>query len=53
MEKLKSIITNEKIKGVIAIVAAVIMWFAPDHVDMVIEALLTTLGIQKLIIKKE
>lgn len=29
MENLKSIIENEKVKGAIAIIAAVIMWFTP------------------------
>ena len=53
MENLKSIITNEKVKGAIAIVAAVVMWFTPTHIDVVIEALLTAFGIQKLVLKKD
>lgn len=51
MENLKSIITNEKVKGVIAIAAAVIMAYTPEHIDLIIEALLGAFGIQKLIIK--
>lgn len=50
---LKNIITNEKIKGVIAIVAAVIMAFTPDSIDLIIEALLAAFGIQKLVIKEK
>ena len=53
MENLKSIITNEKVKGAIAIVAAVIMWFTPTHIDIVIESLLTAFGIQQLVLKKK
>ncbi|MBQ7673600.1 MAG: hypothetical protein IJT36_03625 [Alphaproteobacteria bacterium] len=53
MENLKTIITNEKIKGAIAIAAAVIMWFTPTHIDVVIEALLAAFGIQKLVLKKD
>ena len=51
MENLKTIITNEKIKGAIAIAAAVI--FTPTHIDVVIEALLAAFGIQKLVLKKD
>ena len=53
MENLKSIIENEKVKGVIAIAAAVIMWFTPDHVDAVIEILLGMFGVEKFIITKK
>lgn len=53
MENLKSIITNEKVKGAIAIAAAVVMVFTPDHIDLIIEALLATFGIQKLVLKKD
>ena len=53
MESLKSIIENEKVKGAIAIAAAVIMWFTPTHIDVVIEALLAAFGIQQLVLKKK
>ena len=53
MDTLKSIITNEKLKGAIAIAAAVVMWYTPSHIDMVIEALLAAFGIQKLVLKKD
>ena len=53
MENLKTIITNEKVKGAIAIAAAIIMFFTPTHIDVVIEALLAAFGIQKLVLKKD
>ena len=53
MENLKTIITNEKIKGGIAIAAAIIMFFTPDHIDAVIEILLSIFGIEKFIITKK
>ena len=53
MENLKTIITNEKIKGAIAIAAAIIMWFTPDHIDLAIEILLGMFGIQQLVLKKK
>ena len=53
MENLKSIIENEKVKGAIAIIAAVVMWFTPTHIDVVIEALLAAFCIQKLVLKKD
>jgi hypothetical protein len=53
MANLKEIITNEKTKGAIAIIAAVVMWFTPDYIDAIIEAGLAAFGISKLVIKKE
>jgi hypothetical protein len=53
MTNLKDLITNEKTKGIIAIAAAVIMWFTPNHIDAIIEAGLAAFGIAKLVIKKE
>jgi hypothetical protein len=53
MIDLKKIIANEKVKGAIAITAAVIMWFTPDHVDVIIEGILAAIGASKLVIKKE
>ncbi len=53
MENLKSIIANEKVKGAIAMIAAVVMFFTPDHIDLIIEALLTAFGIQQLVLKKK
>ena len=53
MESLKSIIENEKVKGAIAIVAAVIMFFTPNHIDLIIESLLAAFGITKLVISEK
>jgi hypothetical protein len=53
MENLKEIISNEKVKGIIAITAAIVMWFTPDYIDAIIEAGLAVVGISKLVIKKE
>ena len=33
MDKLKAILANEKVKGAIAITAAVVMFFTPDHIE--------------------
>ena len=51
MDKLKEMISNEKVRGLIAIAAAVIMYYTPSHVDAIIETLLAALGIQKLVLK--
>ncbi|MDR2067725.1 MAG: hypothetical protein LBP41_01915 [Holosporaceae bacterium] len=53
MTNLKDLITNDKTKGIIAIIAAVVMWFTPNHIDAIIEAGLAAFGISKLVIKKE
>ena len=53
MESLKSIIGNEKVKGAIAIAAAVIMFFTPNHIDLIIELLLAAFGITKLVISEK
>jgi hypothetical protein len=53
MTNLKETIANEKVKGVIAIAAAVVMWFTPNYIDAIIEAGLAAFGISKLVIKKE
>jgi hypothetical protein len=48
---IKDIITDEKTKGIVAITAAVVMWFTPDYIDAIIEAGLAYFGISKLVIK--
>jgi hypothetical protein len=50
---LKEIISNEKVKGGIAIVAAVVMWFTPDHIDKIIESLLGIYGVAVLTLRKK
>ena len=34
------LITNDKFKGIVAIAAAVLMYFTPDEIDKIIEGLL-------------
>ena len=53
MGKLVMLLNNEKVKGVIAIAAAVVMYYTPDQVDRIIELCLAGLGISKLVISKE
>lgn len=53
MNEIKSIITNDKVKGLLAVIAAIVMFYTPDYVDRIIEALLAAFGIEKLIITKE
>lgn len=48
METIKKILANEKTKGVLSIAAAVVMYYTPEHIDVVIESLLAALGISKL-----
>ena len=47
--------TVNKIKGIISITAAVVMYFTPEEVDHIIEGLLSAFGITSLFIsdKKE
>lgn len=42
--------SNPKVKAVISIAAAVVMYFTPDHIDRVIETLLLAYGFDLLII---
>ena len=49
---LKSVFENDKVKGVIAVVAAIVIYYTPSHVDLVIESLLAMFGIQKLALKE-
>lgn len=54
MEKIRTLLKNEKVQGAIAITAAIIMYFTPDHIDAIIEMCLAALGIGKLtLVKKE
>lgn len=50
---LKNLITSDKIKGIIAIAAAIIMYFTPDHIDAIIETCLVAFGISTLIVKEK
>jgi MoaA/NifB/PqqE/SkfB family radical SAM enzyme len=53
MNTLKEIITNEKVKGIIAVVAAVVMAYTPDHIDRIVESLLGLYGISVLALQKK
>lgn len=53
MVNIKAIITNDNVKGIIAIAAAVTMYFTPDHIDAIIEAGLAAFGISKLTLKSK
>jgi hypothetical protein len=53
MTNLKDLILNDKTKGVIAIVAAIITYFTPDHIDVIIESLLGIYGVTVLTIQKK
>jgi hypothetical protein len=50
---LKDLILNEKTKGIVAIVAAVVMYFTPDHIDQIIESLLGIYGISVLSLQEK
>jgi hypothetical protein len=50
---LKDLILNEKTKAVVAIIAAVVMHFTPDHIDAIIESLLGIYGITVLTLRKK
>lgn len=50
MNSFISLITNDKFKGIIAIAAAVLMYYTPDEIDKIIEGLLGAFGISQFII---
>lgn len=50
MNNLLNLLNNTRVKGLIAVAGAVIMYFTPDHVDAIIEGILATLGIPSLFI---
>lgn len=50
MNSFISLITNDKFKGIIAIAAAVIMYYTPDEIDKIIEGLLGAFGISQFML---
>ncbi|MDR1235464.1 MAG: hypothetical protein LBJ96_00500 [Holosporaceae bacterium] len=50
---MKDLILSEKTKGIVAIVAAVVMYFTEDHIDRIIESLLGVYGITVLTLRKK
>ncbi len=53
MSSFISFMTSDKVKGVIALIAAVVMYFTPDNIDAIIEMLLGAFGITCLIISEK
>lgn len=53
MNSLVELLTNNKVKGIIAIAAAVVMYFTPDEIDKIIEGLLGAFGISQFIIHQK
>ena len=53
MKTFKELLNNPKVQGAIAIVAAIVMYYTPDHIDRIIEAMLATLGITKITLTKD
>ena len=54
MNNFIKILTDPKTKGIISVVAAVVMYYTPDQIDTIIEGLLGAFGIsQFMIIKKD
>lgn len=53
MNKLTSLLMSDKFRGVIAIAAAVVMYFTPDSADKIIESFLGAFGISTLMLKNK
>jgi hypothetical protein len=53
MTNLKDLLLNDKTKGIIAIIAAITMYFTPNEIDRIIEIGLAYFGISKLVIKEK
>lgn len=47
---IKEVLTSDRVKGLIAIAAAVVMYYTPDEIDHIIEGLLSVFGISTLVI---
>ena len=53
MGKLAILLNNDKIQGIVAIIAAVVMYYTPDHIDKIIEMCLASLDSSKLPLTKK
>lgn len=53
MDKIRKWLQDERVKGAVAIIAAVVMYYTPDHIDLVIETLLGAFGIRSFVIKNK
>jgi hypothetical protein len=43
-------LSSSKVKGIVSLTAAVVMYFTPDHIDRIIEGLLGGFGITSLLV---
>jgi hypothetical protein len=50
MSEFLKLLSSSRFKGVVAVVAAVVMYFTPDHIDNIIMTVLGLLGISQLTI---
>jgi hypothetical protein len=50
---IQNLITSTKFKAWIAIIAAIVMYFTPNNIDRIIEALLGLFGISALVLEKK
>jgi hypothetical protein len=53
MNALKSMLRSEVFRGIISIIAAIVMYYTPDQIDLIIQTLLSFYGITVLIIKEK
>lgn len=53
MQTIINFFSNSKVKGVIAVICCVIMYYTPDEVDRIIEAFMAFYGISHLLPRKE
>jgi hypothetical protein len=52
MSDIIKILLSEKTKGIVSIVAAIVMYFTPNDVDRIIESLLAAMGVRAMFIKQ-
>ena len=48
--KIRDLILSPELKGIIAIGAAIAMYFTPDEIDHIIEGLLSAFGVSTLML---
>lgn len=53
MNSFIELIKNNKFKGIVAIIAAIVMYFTPDEVDKIIEGLLGAFGISQFMMESK
>jgi hypothetical protein len=50
---MRDLIFSDKTKGIVAILAAIVMFYTPDNIDRIIESLLGIYGITVLTVQKK